>query len=89
MSASPQTVESTALKAVVPPRIRRRWDAIALQQLAKIAAEQAEYVDQLQSIEASCQTWMDHAQRLEEQLTAATGAQFGITQDSQLVTVRQ
>lgn len=72
-----------ALTAVLPTRIRARWDRIALEQLAARAAELDEENEslayQLTEAEHLADFWQHQIERAEDE-----GAKFALTQDGQL-----
>lgn len=69
--------------AVLPAKIRARWDRIALEQLARDAAVQANQIDFLNSLVTNAERRADY---WEEQVRRAQddGARFAMTQDGQL-----
>lgn len=79
----------SALQAVLPPRIRRRWDAAAINQIARTARAQTEEIAELRralaAAEDAAEFWRQQAMELQQQLADATGGGLGITQAGQLV----
>lgn len=77
------------LKAVLPAAVRRRWDAIALAQLAERAAQLDAENDELKCRLAHAEQVADdcwqQAMDMQLQLCERTGSEPGITQDGQLV----
>jgi hypothetical protein len=73
----------SCLVAVLPAKIRARWDRIALEQLAERAAELADHVDCLNSevtrVERRADYWEEQVRRAQDE-----GAHFAMTQDGQL-----
>lgn len=73
----------TKLIAVLPARIRRRWDAIALQQLAEaavaLAAENDELAARVRWAEESADMWQQIAEIEQERGTV------GLTMDGRVV----
>lgn len=71
--------------AVIPARILKRWDTIALEQLAQRALqledENTDLARELRWSEESACMWQDIAQAEQD------GRQVGITQDCQVVTL--
>lgn len=79
----------SALQAVLPPHIRRRWDSAALDQIAQTARTQGEEIAELrarlEAAEDAAEFWREQAMELQQQLADATGGAPGLTSSGQLV----
>lgn len=69
--------------AVLPAKIRARWDRIALAQLAErvveLAAENERYLSDMKCADDRADYWEQQFRRAEDE-----GARFALTQDGQL-----
>lgn len=88
----------TALRAIVPTRILRKWDELAAIQLCAVAARLSEELDQAcESVSAAVDRewqaidcanfWQQNAMQMQERFCEMTGAEPGLTQNGTLVLV--
>lgn len=79
------------IRAIVPERIARQWNAVALTQLTAVVASQADEIERLQvelaRADDCAEFWHDQATEMQLQLCEEQGAQPGITQSGALVVV--
>lgn len=85
-------IPPSALRAIVPPSIRRRWDRLAFAQLcevsARLVAENDDLRDQLYIADDSAEFWRQQSMDMPLSLCAETGGAPGLTQSGQLVVVQ-
>jgi len=81
------------IRAIVPTRILRRWDQIAIAQLAQAAVrmsdELAELRETLYRTEDAAQFWSEQAMGMQLAMCEEQGGSPGITKSGQLVVVKQ
>lgn len=75
----------SSLVAILPPAIRRKWDALAIPQLCEALLQQDATIDRLDRADADADYWREQLMRLQEQF--AEHAELGLTQSGDLTLV--
>lgn len=73
------------LLAILPPAIRRRWDALAIQQIHEALARQYERIEFLEREASDADYWHEQFLNLQDQLAESQSGVVGITQSGNLV----